>query len=174
MQAGGAGCDDRQVRTAQAVLDRQVARDHVDDRGRHEERRDAARTALVVVFLLFFDHRQAADAGTDDHADAVGIFFGDDHARILQRLDTGGHAVMDKGIHVAGFLGRDVVLDIEAFDFARKTGRKWRCVELGDVGNAGFAPVAAAHVSAMLLPIGEMQPRPVMTTRRLRELKRFS
>ncbi len=46
---------------------------------------------------------------------------------------------MDEGIHVAGFLDRDVVFDIEAFNFAGKTGTESLCVKLGDVGNTGFA-----------------------------------
>ena len=51
VQAGRAGGDDRQVRALEAELDRDVARDHVDDRGRHEERRDAARAALRELGL---------------------------------------------------------------------------------------------------------------------------
>lgn len=139
VQAGGASRHDRQVRATHAVLDRQVTGDHVDDRRRHEERRNTARTALVVIFLLLFDHRQAADAGTDDDADAVGVLFGHDHAGILHGLDTGRHAVMDERIHVAGFLGRDVVLDVEAFDFTGKTGTESLRVKLGDGGNTGLA-----------------------------------
>ena len=83
MQAGRAGGHDGQVRAAQAELDRQVARDHVDDRRRDEERRDAARAAAVVLRLRVFDHRQAADAGTHEHADTIAIVVGDDNARIL-------------------------------------------------------------------------------------------
>ena len=30
---------------------------------------------------------------------------------ILHRLDAGGHAEMDEGIHVAGFFGGNVILD---------------------------------------------------------------
>ena len=139
VQAGGAGGDDGQVRAAQAELDRQVARDHVDDRGRHEERRDAARAAAVVFFLGRFDHRQTADARTHHDADTIGILLGDFERRILQRLDTCGHAEMDEGIHMAAFLAGQVVLDVEVLHFARETGRKWRCVETGDIGDARFA-----------------------------------
>jgi hypothetical protein len=32
-----------------------------------------------------------------------------------------GHAVMDEGIHVAGFLGGDVILDLEALDLTGET-----------------------------------------------------
>lgn len=43
MGAGGAGGGDGVVRPLQAQVDRQETRDHVDDRARHEERRNAAR-----------------------------------------------------------------------------------------------------------------------------------
>jgi hypothetical protein len=39
---------------------------------------------------------------------------------------------MDEGVHVAGFLGRHVVLDIEALDLAGKRQAEGRGVELGD------------------------------------------
>jgi hypothetical protein len=54
-------------------------------------------------------------------------------------LDTCGHAEMDKRIHVAAFLAGQVILDDEVLHFARETGRKWRGVEPGDVGDARFA-----------------------------------
>ena len=44
---------------------------------------------------------------------------------------------MDEGIHVARFLRGQVFLDIEALHLAREAGRIVRCVELGDVGDAG-------------------------------------
>jgi hypothetical protein len=126
-------------RALEAVFDRQVARDHVNDRRRHEERRNAARAALHVVFLGLFDQRQAANARTDDDADTRGIFFGDGQATVLQCLDPCSHAEMDKPIHVAGILTGDVILDIEAFDFARETGREGFCVEQGNVADARLA-----------------------------------
>ena len=47
--------------------------DHVDDRRRHEERRDAARPALLELGLGVLDQRQAADAGADQAADALAL-----------------------------------------------------------------------------------------------------
>ena len=69
--------DDRQIRALAALHDRQLARDHVDDRARHEERRHPARcrgSAVSRVGVL--DQRQAADARADAHADALGVRFG--------------------------------------------------------------------------------------------------
>ena len=48
VQAGRAGRHHRDVRALEAVGDRHMARDHVDDRGRHEERRDAPRAARLT------------------------------------------------------------------------------------------------------------------------------
>ena len=39
-------------------------------------------------------------------------------AGVADRLDRGGQAVMDEGIHVPRVLGREVVLDLEALDLA--------------------------------------------------------
>jgi hypothetical protein len=122
-----------------AVLDRQVTGNHIDDRGRHEERRDTARTALIVIFLLRFDHRQAADAGTNDHANAIGIFLGHGDSGILDCLDAGCHAEVDEFIHVTRFFGVEVVLDVEAFHFTRETGGEGRRVKTSNVSDPGFA-----------------------------------
>jgi hypothetical protein len=43
---------------------------------------------------------------------------GDLEPRVAQGLDPSGHAVMDEGIHAAGFLGREVGGDVEALDLA--------------------------------------------------------
>jgi hypothetical protein len=82
---------------------------------------------------------------------------------------------MDEGIHVARFLGRDVILDIEAFDFAGKAGGESCCVKLGDVGDAGFALGDSSPGFGNVIADGDTAPRPVTTTRRFLEpLKRFS
>ena len=82
MQAGRAGRDDRQVRALEAERDRHVARDHVDDRRRHEERRDAARAALRAARSCV-----SSIIGRPPmpepirHADALRVFVGDRRGR---------------------------------------------------------------------------------------------
>jgi hypothetical protein len=46
---------------------------------------------------------------------------------------------MDKRIHIAGFLGRDVVLGIEALHFTGEVHGKRGVIEFGDGGDAGLA-----------------------------------
>ena len=143
MQAGRAGGDDRQVRPLEAEHDRDVPRDHVDDRGRHEERRDPARAALFELGLGVLDQRQAADARADQAADAL-RFLGVElvvgrQAGVADRLDRGGQAEVDERVHVTRFLGREIVFDVEALDLAGEAAGEGRGVELGDVGDAGAA-----------------------------------
>lgn len=43
---------------------------------------------------------------------------------------------MDKGIHLARFLGRDILRDVKAFDLARDMGGQGRRIESRDTANA--------------------------------------
>ena len=71
----------REVRPRQAVLDRDVTGDHVDDGARHEERRDLARPAFEPLRVIRFDRADAADAGAHRHAVAVRVRLLDLEAR---------------------------------------------------------------------------------------------
>ena len=125
--------------------------------------------------LRLFDHRQTADAGTDHHADTLGILVGDFEAAVLHRLDACSHAVMDERIHVARFLAGDVVLDIEALHLAGETRGERRCIELRDIGNTRLAGDQSGPGVGNSIANRRNAPRPVTTTRRSRErLKRFS
>ncbi|MNS72848.1 hypothetical protein D3C72_1062680 [compost metagenome] len=139
VQAGRAGRHGREVRALQAVIDRQMARDHVDDRARNEERRNPARAAIGQLHLRSFDHRQAADAGANQHADALGVLLGHFQAAILQRLGTRRDTEMDKRIHTGGFLRRNIFLDVETLHFTGKMDGERGVIEFGDGGNAGLA-----------------------------------
>jgi hypothetical protein len=61
------------VRALGAELDRDEARDHVDDRAGHEERRQAPRPLGDHLADVVLDHRQPADARAHVHADALGV-----------------------------------------------------------------------------------------------------
>jgi hypothetical protein len=138
-----AGGDDRQVRALEAEHDRDMAGDHVDDRRGHEERRDPAWPALLELGLGVLDQRQAADARADQAADALGLLGAERvvgrQAGVAHRLDRRGEAVVDERVHVTRFLGREIVLDVEALDLAGEAAGEGRGVELGDVGDAGAA-----------------------------------
>ena len=45
-------------------------------------------------------------------------------AGVADRLDRRRQAVVDEGVHVARFLGREVVLDVEALDLAGEAARE--------------------------------------------------
>ncbi len=65
---------------------------------------------------------------------AVG--FGDFQAAVAQGLHPGSQAVMDEGIHLAGFLGRDIGADVEVLDFAGDVRGDGRGIETGDAADA--------------------------------------
>ncbi len=110
-QADGVGrrrtCGDNpEIRAFQAVLDREVTRDHVDNGGRHEERRNLPRTArLQIGAVLLLDRAQAADAGAADGAATVSIELAHVDAGIRHRLNPCGHAVLHELVHAPRVLG---------------------------------------------------------------------
>ncbi|MNI30019.1 hypothetical protein D3C73_838480 [compost metagenome] len=110
--------------------------DQVDQRTWHEERRNPSRTLGQIFDLGFFDARQTADAGTHDHTNALGVGFSDFQAAITPCLHPGGQAVMDEGIHLAGFFARDIGADVEVFDFASNVRGDGRGIETGDAADA--------------------------------------
>ena len=62
------------------------------------------------------------------HADALGLLFvqrvAGRQAGIMHRLNRRRQAVVDEGVHVARFLRRDVLLDVEALHLAGEAARK--------------------------------------------------
>jgi hypothetical protein len=140
VQAGRAGRDHRQVRPLEAEPNREVARDHVDDRRGDEERRNAPRSPGQVFVVRLFDQRQAADARADHAADALGLRFAELPAGwqsgISHRLQAGRQTIVDEHVHMPRVLGRHPVLDLEALDLAGKAASQWTGVELGDRGDA--------------------------------------
>ena len=71
MRRSSACGHDGQIRAAEAEVDGDVPRDHIDDAGRHEERRDfLGRVATAHVFLIGLrDSLEPTDTAT--HHDAV-------------------------------------------------------------------------------------------------------
>ena len=101
--------DDREVRALKAVVDRHEARDHVDDRARHEERRDLAHAAGVERVLRVLDQRQAADAGADADADALLVARVVVETGVGDRLHRRHEAVVDERVVAPRFLRRQVL-----------------------------------------------------------------
>ena len=140
VQAGGAGRDHRQIRALEAKAHGHMTRDHVDDRGRHKEGRNAAGPAVGVFGVGFLDHGQPTDARADHHPNARGLLFAQRLARgqagIAHRLVGSGHAIVDEGVHGARFFGADVGLQIELLDLAGNLAGHGGSIELGDGGDA--------------------------------------
>ena len=100
----------------QAEADRQMPGDHVDDRGRHEERGNLARVVarLEEGLVLFLDSFQAADAGAHDDAGPVQVDLRRIEARIGHGIHTRRDAVVHELVDAPGFLGRQVFRQLEA------------------------------------------------------------
>jgi hypothetical protein len=122
VQPRGAGRDHPQVGAGVAHADGHVPRDHVDDRTRDQERRDAARATLVVFLVVGFDHRQAADARAHQHAMAVrGLFVQDlaeRQAGVGHGLQRSGDPVVHEGVDVPRLLGREHAFSAEVAHLA--------------------------------------------------------
>lgn len=73
---------------------------------------------------------------------------------------------MDKGIHLARFLGRDILRDVKAFDLARDMGGQGRRIESRDTANARTSVDDIVPSGGHIVAHGETMPKPVMTTRR--------
>jgi hypothetical protein len=94
VQAGGAGRDDAMLGPLKPNLIDTWPGDHVDDRGRHEERRNAARAAIDQLGMRLLDHRQTADARADVHSRCGGQLIAQ---RIAGRQPLSGHRLEGRG-----------------------------------------------------------------------------
>ena len=128
----------REVRTLVAVVDRDQARDHVDDRAGHEERADLARPAFAVAARGLLDHRQSADAGADAHARALAVAGPAIEAGVGDGLHRRHEAVVDERVVAAGLLAGEPLRDVEVLDLAGDARRKRRRVEARDRSDAGL------------------------------------
>jgi len=115
MRTGRTGGDDRMIRPHQAVLDRNLPRNQVDEPPVDEMRTHAARTALVQVDRLDLDPRQAADPRADRHARAHPHFLVHlGQPGVFQRLPRGVDAIDDERVDLPLDLVVDALVGIEA------------------------------------------------------------
>src|SRR5690606_8891895 len=135
----GAGRDRGDVGAARTGHDRYLPGHHVDDGAGHVERRDLSRPALVVLDGGLFDALEATDAGTDRHADAVGVGIADLEPGIGDRHQRRRHAVVDEGVHLLDVLRRDPLRRVEALDRAGNARGECGRVEMGDRADPGAA-----------------------------------
>ena len=139
MGAGGARRGDGIVRSLGTQVDGQETGNHIDDRTGDEERRNAPWPLVVQRAAGLLDIGQTANTRTHGHADALTVGIGDFEAGVTHRLETGCQAVLNEQVEFAGFFGRQVFFDVEAFYRAAKTGGIGRKVRVFDQTNATAA-----------------------------------
>ncbi len=139
MRRGRAGSDHAEIRALQSILDRQVTGDHVDDRGRHEERRNLARSALEKGVVLRLNGVQATDAGTTNSTAALRVEFTEVELGVRHRLDAGRDAVLHEFIHAPSVFRRQVLFQLEAANLSAEAHWKRGHVEPGDRADTAFA-----------------------------------
>jgi hypothetical protein len=171
--AGGAGGDDRVIGAHQAVFDRDLAGNEVDQATVHEMRADAARP-LFVQDQRFFSipasrrsrsrSRRRRDSGPPPTCREAGIL-----DRLAGRVD----AVDDERIDLALDLVIDALARIEAEfvirrldlagDLAGLIGR----IEARDPRRAAAPATMLRQLVSTSAPTGVTSPKPVTTTRRI-------
>src|SRR3990170_3744919 len=124
MAAGRAGADHGHVRSAQPVLDRDLAGCGIGEHVRKEERRHAARTTLIERLLALQQDADAADARPEHHAEPVGVDVAvhtavlAEEAGIAKRLPGRGNGEVHVAVMAPRILGLHVVAGLESFDLA--------------------------------------------------------
>ena len=140
---GGAGASGNggEGRAGNAVVDRDVAGNHVDDVARDVEGRDASGSTFQEFAIAFQGAGQAADAGADDDAGALaqGRVVTEIEAAICDGVYRCGIAVVDEAVHFAGFFGVQVAGEVKSLHGTAKTHGQCRRVIIGDRGDAAFA-----------------------------------
>src|SRR5690606_10982134 len=105
VRASGTGRGNGVVRTLQTQMDREEARNHVDDGARYKKRRDAPRPLLDKGSAAVLDIGQATNARTHGNTDTLTIGIGDSQPGVANRLKAGSQAVLDEEIEFARLFG---------------------------------------------------------------------
>ena len=114
LQAGGARSDWRADRAAEPVSDRNLSGSEVNQEGRHRERRELTRTALIDGVHRLLHRGEAADAGGDDSRGAVAFAFGrGSPGGLSDRFIGGRHRELDEAVHTHLILRIDGAIGIE-------------------------------------------------------------
>jgi hypothetical protein len=90
---------------------------------------------LVVIVRDKFD---AANTGSHRHPDAMTVVFADLQPGVFDGVDARGNAIVDEGIVLALFLGREVLVDIEVPHAAGNSRGEATGVEILDETDTGI------------------------------------
>ncbi len=135
------GCtsrDGREVGAFGAIADGNLSGGEVDDQHRNKEGRHLLVTAFVEGFVVFFNGRQAAKAGTDQDTDPLGILFINHQRRIFHRHIRCCQRILDKEIHLLDLFFIDKLFGVKIFDFTGYLGWKIRGIKAGYAVNTGL------------------------------------
>ena len=126
-----------EVGAARSVANRDLSRRQVADQLGNEKRRDVAQPGVDEDLVVFLDRAQAADADANQHADVVGVLFGDLEPRLAHRLLGRRDRVLDEGVHLLDVALLDPVLGIKIPHLARDAGGEVRGVEARNQPDTG-------------------------------------
>ena len=90
------------------MLYRQMARDHVDDRTRHKERRDPSRAILDQTGATVLNKIEPTNSRTDHSTDPLRIGLGHLQAGIRDSLISGRDAILDEAVDSANLLAGEI------------------------------------------------------------------
>ena len=135
----GTGGDGGVVGAPGAKLDGDHPRRHVADDHGDEEGAQAPRTAVAEHGVLVLEGGDAADAGAEDDAHALGLQAVHVEAGVGEGLGGRIHAVLDESVVAANLLAVEAGLGVEVLDLPRDGDLLAGGVEAGDRPDAGTA-----------------------------------
>src|SRR5690349_10413925 len=124
------------IRAFRAGPDRYITGCEVDDRGRNEKWRYAARSFFQQRLMLALDHFKSADAASDIYARSLSDVRRNPQARLSHRKIGGGDGELYEAPHLLDLFFLDVPLRIEVLNLTSDPGIEGRGVELLDTRNA--------------------------------------
>ena len=121
----------------------------------------------TIFRVIGFDGADAADPGAHRYADAMRLRLFDLDARILDRVSRRSDAVVNEGSHLRASFGSRYCVTSKFLMIPAMRVEK----ALASNASTRVIPLTPSrtffHPSATVLPVGEIRPRPVTTTRRL-------
>src|SRR5260221_8916012 len=129
MTAGRARAGGREVGAARSVANRDLAGRKVAYELGNKKWGDVTQARVDEYLVVLLDRAQPADTDTNQHADVIGVLFGDLEPRLAHRLLGRRDRVLDEGVHLFDVAFFDPVLGIKIPHLACDAGGEIRGVE---------------------------------------------
>ena len=126
-----------EVGAARSVANRDLTGRKIAYQLGNEKWRDVTQPGVHEDLVVLLDGAQAADTDADQHADVIGIVFGDLEPRLAHRLLGGRDRVLDEGVHLFDVALFDPVLGIKIPHLAGDAGGEFRGVEARNQPDTG-------------------------------------